>query len=60
MILQIFTQINRPNLADSYSIWIPCLRSEPVEICPIQTDSIFITHINSVKYSTKDLIKPAR
>lgn len=57
MILQIFTQLNRPNLTDQYSIWIPCLRSEPVELCPIQTESIFITHINAVKYSTQDLRK---
>ena len=57
MILQIFTQINRPNLTDQYSIWIPCLRSESVELCPIQTDSIFITHINAVRYSTQDLHK---
>ena len=57
MILQIFTQINRPNLTDQYSIWIPCLRSEPVEFCPIQTDSIFITHINAIKYSTQNLYK---
>jgi len=55
MILQIFTQINRPNLPDQYSIWIPCLRSESVEICPIQTPSVFITHINAVKYCNQDL-----
>lgn len=55
MILQIFTQINRPNLADSYSIWIPCLRSESVEICPIQTPNIFITHINAVEYCNQDI-----
>jgi len=55
MILQIFTQINRPNLIDSYSIWIPCLRSEPVEICPIQTPNIFITHINAVEHCNQDL-----
>ena len=57
MILQIFTQINRPNLTDSYSIWIPCLRSGPVELCPIQTNSIFITHINAITYANHDLHK---
>lgn len=55
MILQIFTQINQPNLTDSYSIWVPCLRSKPVEICPIQTPTIFITHINAVEYCNQDL-----
>lgn len=55
MILQIFTQINRPNLSDQYSIWIPCLRCESVEICPIQTPSVFITHINAVKYCNQHL-----
>jgi hypothetical protein len=55
MILQIFTQINCPILSDCYSIWIPCLRSESVEIDPIKTQKIFITHINAVEYCNQDL-----
>lgn len=51
MVIQIFTQINEPKLPNEYSIWIPCLRVNSIlSVCPIQTDSVFITHSNAVYY----------
>lgn len=51
MILQVFTQINQPKLPDEYSIWVPCLTTNSIlSVCPIQTKSVFVTHINGVKY----------
>ena len=49
-IMEIYTQVNKPDWVHQKDIWLPCLRSASVDHKEAPKQSLLITHIKAIEH----------